>query len=98
MYDISEEQFKTILKIVEKRNKSLFNELSQLKKIEETPKNGSLDEAREVKTKMKIDELKRAINELNEKNETVTAGKLNKATGVSMLTIAKYKKNKLISF
>jgi len=80
MYCINEDDFKIVLKILNARNKSLFDKLSTLQQTETLTK-------RSINKKKLIKEV---ITELLINNEEVTKYKVHKQTNIAYITINKY--------
>ena len=88
MKSINDELYKEILKILEKRNKTIYKKLLECVDIK---KDNSLEKARATKSNNKIEEIKKAMIEIGiEKKREPTKYEIHKKTNIAYVTINKY--------
>ncbi len=88
--DIKEDLFLKIKRIVNARNLSIFEQLEQIKPLEELTTDNSLIKAREIKTQRIKQSIKETIKRLYNQSMKPTKYQIHKRTGIAYVTINKY--------
>lgn len=87
--EIDDELFSKVKKIVKSRNISIYEQLEEIKPLENIPTN-SLQEAREIKTQRIKQSIKETIKSLYSEDMKPTKYQIHKKTGIAYVTINKY--------
>ncbi len=87
--EIEEELFNKLKELMKNRSKSIYEQLEQIKPLEDIPTN-SLQQARTVKTQRVKQSIKETIKSLLNANMKPTKYQVHKKTGIAYVTINKY--------
>ncbi len=88
---IRDDLFDKVVEIVKHRNLSIYNELKEIKPLDDTAATDTtLQQARELKTKRVKQSIKQSIKELLSKDISPSKYKIHKATGIAFVTLNKY--------
>ena len=87
--EIDDELFYKIKELMKNRSKSIYEQLEEIKPLENIPTN-SLQEAREIKTQRIKQSIKETIKSLYSEDMKPTKYQIHKKTGIAYVTINKY--------
>ena len=88
---IRDDLFDKVVEIMKHRNLSIYNELKEIKPLDDTAATDTtLQQARELKTQKVKQLISKTIKELLSKDITPTKYKINKSTGIAFITLNKY--------
>ena len=88
---IRDDLFDKVVEIVKHRNLSIYNELKEIKPLDDTAATDTtLQQARDIKTQKVKQLIGKTIKELLSKDISPTKYKVNKATGIAFITLNKY--------
>ena len=89
--EIRDDLFDKVVEIVKHRNLSIYNELKEIKPLDDTvTTDTTLQQARDIKTQRVKQSIEQSIKELLSKDISPTKYKVNKATGIAFVTLNKY--------
>jgi len=90
LIEMNDNDFNQMLKIVEQRNKTLYNKLKNLTTLDKLNQTDTLTIARTVKTERVKESMKKEIRELINSNITPNKYKVHKSTKIAYITLKKY--------
>ena len=89
--EIRDDLFDKVVEIVKHRNLSIYNELKEIKPLDDTvATDTTLQQARELKTKKVKQLISKTIKELLSQDIQPTKYKINKRTKIAFITLNKY--------
>ena len=89
--EIRDDLFDKVVEIMKHRNLSIYNELKEIKPLDDTAAiDTTLQQARDIKTQKVKQLIGKTIKELLSKDITPTKYKINKSTGIAFITLNKY--------
>ncbi len=92
--EIKEDLFYKLVDLMKNRNTTIYNELKQIKPLDNIATDNTLqkarDKAREVKTARVKQSIKETIKELLNDGMSPTKYQINKKTGIAFITLNKY--------
>ena len=89
--EIRDDLFYKLVDLMENRSKSIYNELKEIKPLDDTAAiDTTLQQARDIKTQKVKQLIGKTIKELLSKDITPTKYRINKSTGIAFITLNKY--------
>ena len=88
--EIKENDFNQVLKIVKLRNTTLYNQIKDIKALDNLNTFDTLVTARTIKTERIKESIKSTLRELIQSNIKPTKYKVHKSTNIAYTTLAKY--------
>lgn len=88
--EIKEDLFYKLVDLMKNRNTTIYNELKQIKPLDNIATDNTLQKAREVKTAKVKETIKETIKELLNDGMSPTKYQINKKTGIAFITLNKY--------
>ena len=88
--EIDEDNFSQVLKIVKLRNTTLYNQIKDIKPIDNLNTTDTLATARTIKTNRIKESIKATLRELVQSNTNPSKYKVHKRTNIAYVTLNKY--------
>ena len=89
--EIRDDLFYKLVDLMENRSKSIYNELKEIKPLDDTAAiDTTLQQARDIKTQKVKQLIRETLQELLSKDISPTKYKINKSTGIAFITLKKY--------
>lgn len=88
--EIDENDFNQVLKIVKFRNTTLYNQIKDIKVLDNLNPVDTLATARTIKTDRKKESIKLTLRELIQSNIKPSKYKVHKSTNIAYITLNKY--------
>ena len=89
--EIRDDLFDKVVEIMKHRNLSIYNELKEIKPLDDTAAiDTTLQQARDIKTQKVKQLIGKTIKELLSKDIQPTKYKVHKSTGIAFITLRKY--------
>lgn len=88
--EIEEDTFNQVLKIVKLRNTTLYNQIKDIKALDNLNTNDTLTTARTIKTDRIKESIKSTLRELIQSNIKPTKYKVHQNTNIAYTTLKKY--------
>lgn len=88
--EIDENDFNQVLKIVKLRNTTLYNQIKDIKALDNLNRVDTLATARTIKTDRIKESIKTTLRELIQSNIKPTKYKVHKSTNIAYTTLKKY--------
>jgi len=90
LIEIDEELYKEMLIIIEKRSKTIYNKIKDIKPIDNFNTVDTLTTARTIKTNRIKERIENTLISLLDAKETPTKYKVHKSTNIAYITLNKY--------
>ena len=90
LIEIDKELYNKMVKIVQQRNTTLYNQIKDIKPLDKLNTNDTLTTARTIKTDRIKESIKTTLTELIQSNTTTSKYKVHKSTKIAYITLNKY--------